>query len=53
MVAVHPRCRADPRTLYQYNDGHLVSLGSEVETVQRLYHPGMRGLLTDASTFPA
>ena len=25
--------------------------GSEVETVQRLYHPGMRGLLTDASTF--
>ena len=25
--------------------------GSEVDTVQRLYHPGMRGLLTEASTF--
>ena len=25
--------------------------GSEVETVQRLYHPGMRRLLTEASTF--
>ena len=30
---------------------HWFTWGPEVETVQRLYHPGMRGLLTEASTF--
>ena len=33
----------------QYGSWYL--WGSEVDTVQRLYHPGMRRLLTEASSF--